>query len=269
MDQDLAILRLLADDDPGTVALVRTKLAEVKSLESLRELHVRASGVAARRLESLMIEVGQRDADAAFLDICTSFGEQGDLEEASWRLAASFSPGDDLVPQRELLISWAHELGERLKGAYTSNARVDALVQFLGRDLRLRGNDDDYYNLNNSILPRVIETRLGIPITLALVYILVGKRARLQVDGVGLPGHFVARHQDVFFDPFHGGRRITLEECGALLRQQNLALTPQHLAPTTPRQMLLRMLTNIYYIADQSDPPLAAKVSRWAELLKR
>jgi regulator of sirC expression with transglutaminase-like and TPR domain len=269
MDQELAILRLLNDDDPGTVALVKTKLAEVKSLESLRQLRVRASGLAARRLEGLIKEVSQRDADAAFQEICAHFGEQGDLEEASWRLAATFSPSEEAAPQREIVGAWADELVERLRGTYTSNARVDALVQFLGRDLRLRGNDDDYYNLNNSLLPRVIDTRLGIPITLALVYILVGKRARLQVDGVGLPGHFVARHQDVFFDPFHGGRRITLEECGALLRQQNLALTPQHLAPTTPRQMLLRMLTNIYYIADQADPPLAAKISRWAELLKR
>jgi regulator of sirC expression with transglutaminase-like and TPR domain len=248
---------------------VKTKLAEVKSLASLKELRLRAAGLAAQRLDTLIKEVAQRDSDSAFLEICTHFGEQGDLEEASWRLAATFSPSEEAAPQREILKTWADELAERLRGTYTSNARVDALVQFLGRDLRLRGNDDDYYNIGNSLLPRVIETRLGIPITLTLVYILVGKRARLQVDGVGLPGHFVARHQDVFFDPFHGGQRITLEECGALLRQQNLALTPQHLAPTTPRQMLLRMLTNIYYIAEKSDPPLAAKISKWAELLKR
>ena len=83
-----------------------------------------------------------------------------------------------------------------------------------------------------------------------------------------LPGHFLARHDDVIFDPFHGGRRVSLEECAELLSQQNLTLQPHHLAPTTPRQMLLRMLTNLRYIATNTDAPLAGKISGWEETLR-
>ena len=198
----------------------------------------------------------------------TDLGEHGDLEEASWLLAATFSPGRDLRSARRLLNEWGAELHARLEDAYTPEERVDTAAHFLGRELRLRGNDAKYYSIDNSLLPNVIESRLGIPISLALVYILVGRRAHLEIEGVGLPGHFVARHKEVFFDPFHGGRRIGMEECSALLQQQNLALTPQHLGPATSRQMLLRMLTNIYYIAEQTDPALAAKMSRWTEMLK-
>lgn len=102
-----------------------------------------------------------------------------------------------------------------------------------------------------------------------MVYMLVGQRAGLQIDGVGLPGHFIAKHEDVFFDPFNGGRQVGLEECRALLAQQNLILVPEHLLPATPRQMLLRMLTNIYYLAEPHDPPFAAKVSEWISSLRK
>lgn len=268
MDHDSAILQLLGDDDAPTVALVKVKLAEVKTLGALRELHARAHGRAARHLEEMITQLGQRQADEAFTVACQRMTEHSDLEEASWLLAATFHPGHDLLPQRKLLNLWGSELAGRLTGVLTATARVEVMVNYLARELRLRGNEAHYYAIENSILPRVIESRMGIPISLSLVYMLVGRRANLEVEGVGLPGHFLARHETVFFDPFHGGRRIGLEECAEMLQQQNLALTPQHLNPATPRQMLLRMLTNIYYIAEQSNPELAAKISRWAELLK-
>lgn len=268
MDHDSAILQLLGDEDDATVTLVREKLAEVKSVEELRHLHARAHGPAAEQLEGLIAEVGQRAADAAFAAACSRLEPQGNLEEASWLLAGTFAPGQDLWPQRRLLNEWGTEVERRLMGVDGAAARVEVLAQYLGRELRLRGNDAQYYSIDNSLLPRVIETRLGIPISLSLVYILVGKRARVEIEGVALPGHFVARHEDVFFDPFHGGRRIGLEECADLLRQQNLTLTPQHLRPATAREMLLRMLTNIYYIAEQTNPALAAKISRWAAVLR-
>ena len=268
-DQRSAILRLLDDDDAPTVTLVQRKLAETETLQSLRDLRGMASGRAATHLDSLIREVGLREAELEFQRLCQGFGEYGDLEEANWLLAATFSPEQNFRAQRRLLDQWGAEVAARLGRVITRAERVRVLSDFLGREMRLRGNDDDYYNLDNSLLPRVIEKRLGIPITLSLVYVLVGRRAGLSVDGVGLPGHFLARHEDVFFDPFHGGRRITLEECSALMEKQNLVLTPQHLLPTTPRQMLIRTLTNINFIAEQSDPALAVRVTGWLDTLRQ
>jgi regulator of sirC expression with transglutaminase-like and TPR domain len=113
-----------------------------------------------------------------------------------------------------------------------------------------------------------VQTRLGIPISLALVYILVGRRAGMAIEGVGLPGHFLVRHGDIIFDPYHGGRRVSMEECATLLSRQNLALTEYHLAPATPRQMLIRCLTNLRYIATNSDAALGEKIAGWEELLR-
>ena len=267
--QRRAVLQLLGDDDPVTVALVKEQLSEHDE-EELRELLASAdSARAARQLKEIIRVIEERKAGDVFGERCAAFGEHGDIEEAAWDLAHAFLPGQDFSDQRALLDAWGREALTWLSATGPRKpARVAALTQFLGRDLRLRGNEHDYYQYGNSLLPSVIETRLGIPISLALVYILVGRRAGIAIDGVGLPGHFLVRHGEVIFDPFHVGRRVTVEECVALLTQQNLVLTQQHLDPTTPRQMLGRMLTNLRYIATSTDPALAEKIAGWESRLR-
>jgi regulator of sirC expression with transglutaminase-like and TPR domain len=97
---------------------------------------------------------------------------------------------------------------------------------------------------------------------------LVGKRAGLTVEGVGLPGHFIIRHGENFFDPFHAGQRIGLEQCRAVVAHSGLALSRHHLLPVTPRQILVRILRNIHSLAEPSDEPLADKVAGWIASLE-
>lgn len=266
-----ALLSLLGDDDPATVALVKRELVNrgIAALPELRELEAQAAPAAAFHLRDVIAVIEEQTSEVTFLRTLRSFGEHGDIEAAAWQLAAVLLPGEDFSDARYEIEIWGHEVRRRLAKAQTAIDRVETLAEFLNLEQRFRGNDDDYYNLRNSLLPAVIESRLGIPISLSLVYVIIGKRAGMKVEGVGLPGHFIVRHEDVFFDPFHGGRRVGLEECKALIEQQNLTLLPQHLAPTSSRQMLIRMLTNIYYIAEQSDPPLAARVSEWITAVRQ
>jgi len=270
IEQREALVRLLGDDDPTTLALVKSQLASggLQALPELKALLTATKGAPAHHLGEVVAVIEEQEADALFAQVCSEFGEHGDLEDAVWRVAATFLPGDDFAEPRALLDEWGREVARRLIKAESPLDRAETLSEFLSHDIGLRGNEDDYYNINNSLLPEVIESRCGIPITLSLIHMLVGRRAGLSVHGIGLPGHFLVRHADVFFDPFHGGRRVGLDECRELLQRQNLVLTPQHLAPATPRQILIRILTNIYYVAEQSDPPLAAKVGGWIEALR-
>jgi len=272
LQQREAVLRLLGDDDPVTVALVKEQLTGrgPAELDSLRVLLESAdSARAAAQLREVIRTLEARAADDRFTERCKGFGEHGDLEAAAWELASTFLPGEDFSAQERMLDAWGREALNRLSAAGPRRlARVTALAQFLGRDLRLRGNDATYYRYNNSLLPCVVQTRLGIPISLALVYMLVGRRAGMAIEGVGLPGHFLVRHGDVIFDPYHGGRRVSMEECATLLSRQNLALMEYHLAPATPRQMLLRCLTNLRYIATNSDAALSEKIAGWEGLLR-
>ncbi|MEQ1862145.1 MAG: transglutaminase-like domain-containing protein [Chthoniobacteraceae bacterium] len=260
-----ALLSLLGDDDPQTVALVKAQLAAAgpPMLAELRQLEELADPVASFHVRDVIAEIQERSSEITFMQTCRRFGEHGDLEAAEWQLATVLLPGEDFTAARALIDEWGAEVNRRFAKAPTPLDRVETLAEFLHFEQRLRGNDDDYYNVRNSLLPAVIETRLGIPISLALVYQLVGRRAGLHIDGIGLPGHFIVRHEDVFFDPFHGGRRVGLDECRALLEQQKLVLLPQHLVPATPKQMLIRTLTNLYFITEQTNPQLAAKMSEW------
>ncbi|EDY18715.1 conserved hypothetical protein [Chthoniobacter flavus Ellin428] len=266
-----ALIRLLAeDDDPHTVALIKGQLIGRghEALPELRQWIVEAPAEAVRHLRDVIAKIEAAEADGIFEDFCAHCGQDGDLEEAAWKLAATFLAGEDFAGQRRALDEWGGEVARRLKKAESPVDEIETLVEFLAHDVGLRGNEADYYNINNSLLPEIVDTRLGIPITLSLVYILVGRRAGISISGAGLPGHFLIRHGQQFFDPFNGGRRVGLDECRERLASLNLALTPGHLEPIKPPQFLTRMLANIHSIAVDRDPALAVKVLRWIDLLK-
>ncbi len=130
---------------------------------------------------------------------------------------------------------------------------VDGLIGFLAKHCGFRGNDNDYYDRRNSYFNEVLDRRIGIPITLALVYVEVGHRCGLDVRGVGFPGHFLAVHVDshqTVIDPFFG---TVLDEAGCTARLRAVAgpeaeLDPSHLAATAPRDILTRMLGNLKLI---------------------
>ncbi len=268
LEQRDALLKLLSDDDPATLGLVKGELARAgaAALEELRVLLAEADPIPARHVRDVIAVIEERECDTIFAQLCANFTDASDLENAAWWLAATFTPGLDFELAREQLDEWGAEVARRLRKAQTALDAAETLAEFLADEIGLRGNED-YYELDNSLLPMVVETHLGIPISLSLIYILVGRRAGMEVEGVALPGHFLVRCGEIFLDPFHGGRRVGLEECRALLATQGIALRPEHLAPATPRQMLLRMLSNLHQIADQTDPLLADKIAGWMAAL--
>lgn len=151
---------------------------------------------------------------------------------------------------------------ERLDGLARSVDGVRRSPDALGRLHRLReylfveqgftGNRDDYYDPRNSFLNDVLDRRQGIPITLSLVLMEVGKRLGLAIEGIGLPGHFIAgaRLDDsqILLDPFNGGALVTPEECEELVGSvvgRPVTLRPEHYSAVSGRQLLTRMLANL------------------------
>src|SRR5262245_47555568 len=112
--QRAAVLRLLGDDDPVTIELVKTQLTQagVAALPELRELLAAADRVAARPLRQMIAGLERDFADDLFGELCARFTE-ADLEDAIWRLAATFLPGENFDEQREQLDAWAAEVSRR------------------------------------------------------------------------------------------------------------------------------------------------------------
>lgn len=174
-----------------------------------------------------------------------------DLAEAAFLIACEEYPDLDLPAQRGRL----EELGRQARAALDPRAprRAQAiqLASFLGAELGFRGNAENYYDPRNSFFNDVLSRRLGIPISLSVVYIEVGRRAGLPVSGVGLPGHFIVRvddQDDLLLDPFYGGRVVSLADCQRRLDRifdRQVSLEPGMLMPCDERQILTRMLYNL------------------------
>ena len=141
-------------------------------------------------------------------------------------------------------------------GDTSTLARIKAFNAYLFDDLHFIGNRDKYEDPRNSCLNEVLDRRTGIPITLALVYMEVGRRAGLQIDGVNFPGHFLVRCPEVggrgnnglIVDPFHGGALLSEHDCRVLLQKhvgEEVAFSKSLLAPATRPQIVIRMLLNL------------------------
>jgi regulator of sirC expression with transglutaminase-like and TPR domain len=151
-------------------------------------------------------------------------------------------------------------LRQRLDDEPRPERAVMALNRYLFREQGFRGNTKEYYDPRNSSLNEVIDRRTGIPITLSTVYMEVARRAGLDVEGVGLPGHFVVRIRTpghpLLVDPFHAGTMLTEKDCQDRLDRifgGKVKMEPKMLQPCRHRDMLERMLRNLkaVYIRDQ------------------
>ena len=174
-----------------------------------------------------------------------------DLGEAALVIAAEEQPGLDPHPWLDRLDELGERLRPRLRLARNDVDRLAALLDLLFSEEGLRGNAEDYYDPRNSYLNEVLDRRLGIPITLALVCLEVGRRAGVPLEGVGFPGHFLLRlgnHPHVLIDPFDAGRLLTQKDCEELLARLTngeMQFDPRLLRTAGPRQILHRILNNL------------------------
>jgi regulator of sirC expression with transglutaminase-like and TPR domain len=201
-------------------------------------------------------------------DLLARNDESVPLDVAALQLATIEYPDITVEPFRELLDSYARELGQRLSASTDGEEFVGTFTEYLFDELGFEGNEDDYYDPANSCLNEVLTRRKGIPITLSVVTIEIARRLGRPVTGIGLPGHFIVRYDDGLFatyiDAFNNGQLLLEDECFDLARRATglqLPDDPAMLAPVGTRAIILRMLNNLrssYYL--RQDPQKALKV---------
>lgn len=149
-----------------------------------------------------------------------------------------------------------HELSElaaeRVDLAAPVAKQADQLAAYLFDELKYRGNAAGYSDPRNSYLNEVLDRRLGLPISLSVIYIDIAHRLGIPAYGIGLPGHFLvgvhSREAEIWLDPFHGGRHVDLADCTELVRLAagyEGPLEADWFAPVPPREILARMLNNL------------------------
>jgi regulator of sirC expression with transglutaminase-like and TPR domain len=206
-------------------------------------------------------------------DLLRALNEPGEsLAPAALAIAGVEYPALDAAPYLLRLERMGEAAAGRLQrhdGAPAS-VRIATLNAYLYEELGFSGNRDHYDDPRNSFLNEVLDRRLGIPISLALVYLEIGRRAGLRLEGVNFPGHFLVRApagagemEHLIVDPFHAGALLSEVDCRHLLRQhvgEEAAFDHGLLATATRQHIVVRMLVNLkrLYVRMRSFPQARA-----------
>lgn len=212
------------------------------------------------------------DPTDAFAELLGRDDHEIPLDRAALLVAAAEYPDLDVEAACATLDGYADRLRARLFGLDTPEQQAHVIAEVLHGELGFGGNPGEYYDPRNSYLNEVLDRKLGIPISLSAVYLEVGRRAGLTLEGVGMPGHFLVRLQHplrpLLLDPFDGGTVLTQDDCATRLRAlygPRVRFQQELLAAVSTRAILFRMLANLKAIyASEKD---WARVIRTIDLM--
>ncbi len=200
-----------------------------------------------------------------------------DLVEGALLIAKSASADLDIEHYRARIDSLARQLRSRIAEGESTAVRIGLLNEFLFEELGFGPNAEDYYDPRNSYLNEVLDRRTGIPITLSIVYIEIGRRIGLPLQGVPFPGHFLVKcpldEGLVVLDPYCRGASLTVKDLQDRLREVrggevSRAIVVGMLGSATSRQILARMLRNLKSIhLEKQDHLRALPLMHWLLLL--
>jgi regulator of sirC expression with transglutaminase-like and TPR domain len=247
--QQRALESLLADEDSTTRQLVIEQLRAqkerhlpvVESLVSSKNSQV--SSQAQAILQSWAS--GFTQSQPLFASPCLQGWKQ--LEDFCWLLARTEYPLYDPALGRRYLDSLAQrvEVYRGEMGSSCPEAKLEALQRVLSVEEEFTGDQQTYYSPSNSYLNCVLETRKGLPLTLSLVYVFVGLRLGWDMYGVSTPGHYLAYVEGLRFDPFFGGKELSVADLAKRYEASLEECRQPHFFRATPFDTARRMLSNL------------------------
>jgi len=252
--QKAALLNLLTDDDPAIYQIIRQKILShgPPARDWLRTHSLSSDPVLRRRAQEIVDHFERQAADNRFLAFCLSRGEDLDAEQGAWLLAQTQYPNINITAYQALFDSYAADLRPRVDLGQEPLAILTTINDYLFARLKFTGNEQNYYDPENSYLNRVLDRRTGNPVSLCLVYLALGRRLRLPIAGIAMPGHFLCRYQstrgEIFIDAFRQGKLLAKADCVRMLQTSALEFMDGFLTPISPRRMLLRMTHNLHQI---------------------
>lgn len=249
-----ALVSLLGDEDEKILAMVWEHLLEMGAeatpfLEEAVEAKDPRLRMRARHLLSrIRLDLVERELH----ELSHQGEDEFDLERGLSVLARLEYPTLEADQISGPLDEIAAMLKPRLNGVTQPIERIRTINRLLFEELKFIGNPHELYEFESVLLPRVLERRTGIPISLASVYLLVTKRVGLPFRGVGLPNHFLVRHGDggeeLFVDPYLGGKLLTRKDCIQYLTSAGFFYKDSYITEATSREMVIRTLRHLMVI---------------------
>lgn len=247
-----ALMKLIDDDDPQVFAAVERELLDGgEDVAKMLELEIdNADTNVRKRIENLVsrihLEKLQREYDH-LLDFVSH--PDFSLERALYLLAKPLYPNVEFAEIESELNDLANDLRKRIAAVEDPYDIVQRVNDFFLNEMGFAGNSKDYYDPDNSILHRVLQTRRGIPISLGIVYLLVGRRLNIPVYGVGAPAHFLVKFvlegKEFYVDVFNGGRIMSRKDAEESISDMGFSFEPRFLKTSSDLEILARSCRNM------------------------
>ncbi len=264
----VALLALLDDPSPVVKEHVRARLRQAwpSDYVALERLISETAPDRALALGELLRGFYVEDLLAQWRTLLRE--EDVDLEAGAFLIARYASPNLEEACYRRRLDAFADRIRRRVANA-SGSGRAMTLASFFCEELGFTGNQKHYYDYRNSYIDWVIDHRVGIPISLSVVFLLIAERLDLPMYGANIPLHFLVTyadaHSELFIDLFHGGTPLNRTHVRRFLREARVQITEEHFAETSARTILLRMVRNLLFIARRHDD--AARAADFARFL--
>ena len=270
-NQIKALIRLLSDENERVVKTIAGRLVEIgdSAVPWLQEAEIEQPEMA-RRIEGVLDEIRGKRLEEELRTLAS--GDRVDLEAGAFLIARYAYPNLDVSAYRAQLDALAAEVHERMGARVSGEEAVKTLGRYLFAEQGFQGNTRNYYETDNSYLNRVLDRRTGIPISLSLVYLLIGRRLGLPLAGVGMPGHFLVKYESerykVFVDCFNRGALLTEKDCARFLMQAGYGFEERYLAKSPSKAILVRTLKNLIAIYRKlGESVKEARLTRFIEVL--
>ena len=268
MDRELGLLiQLLDDPDPEIASIIEERIVSrgPSAMESLLDFadltsddhaQQRARDIASRLNVELLA------ADFERLKVRLQQGKRFTLEDGAFLIARYGNPRLNVENCRFELSAFAGMLRERIAGVHSPFDILTLTNHFFFEELKFRGNQNTFLDPENSYISSVLDRRVGIPISLAVIVLLVARtRLNLPFSGVATPAHFMLRFDGtddpIFIDAFNGGLLFKANDIERFLKAGGLSFTPKFLEPATTTTILLRMMRNLIMVFAKSNEPKA------------
>jgi regulator of sirC expression with transglutaminase-like and TPR domain len=253
-----ALITLLGDDDKKVRDIARTRLLEIgdSANQLLREVaFTDYEGRIRIEAQAILEEMRLERLVRHFKQLTN--GSDVDLERGCFILSQIEYPDLDVPHYVEKIDYLALEAKRRVSRVRDLRQQVKMINKLLFYEQGFRGNVKSYYDPKNSYINTLLDRRLGIPISLSALYLMIAKRLKLPIYGVGMPVHFILKFQyesDTYYiDTFNAGQILTKEDCIHYLNNIGYAFNDSFLVICPPREILARMIRNLMLIYHQKD----------------
>jgi regulator of sirC expression with transglutaminase-like and TPR domain len=279
-DQELHSLFSLLDDPDSRVATAVEARLRAKGnfvIEPLYDfLGSSHDSLAIRRATGIIRDLNEEGLAKEFerLRLKIDEGSRGGLEDGAFLIARYGYPCLDEEHYRAELDALAGMLYDRIAGIHSPVDILLATNEFFFKEKKFRGNHQHFLEADNSYINQVIDRRMGIPISLASLYLLVAaKRLGLPFSGASTPGHFLVRYdglkdEPLFVDAFNNGIILRREDIRRFLYTSGVPYYESFIMPSRPRNILLRMLRNLMILFEEKkDEPAKLAFERFHHIL--